>query len=185
MRPWFLFALLGACSSTTIINNVIATDGGDAAPVVQVDAGTEAAAIDAGADAETEAADALVCATSSLVTGGTSKQVEPIGTGQPTFCNPACGVPAYGYVVGSGIPPIAGCYQISGAGDFCCPTIACVRDTRHDTHCASLPNGHIYNWACAESPGIPGNPAAMPPSNCVGSQESAPSGVVYLCCDSP
>ena len=183
MRPWFLFALLGACSSsTTIINNVIATDGGDAAPVVQVDAGTEAAAIDAGADT----ADAKVCPQSTLVTSGTSREVEPVGTGQPTFCDPACGLPANGYVVvGGAIPTLSGCSHLTGTGNFCCPPIACVRDTAHDVHCSAQPNGHIYNWSCAESPSVPGNPAGTIPPNCIGSLEPSPAGIIYECCDSP
>lgn len=98
-----------------------------------------------------------------------------IGFGKGMPCDPACGLPQYGYVCFNGGPPgFAGCVQASASSlgeTYCCPDDKCVPQPDQDTKCSS---GTPHRYQCP--------PNVMPPAGC-GDGGSGGSNVErFYCC---
>lgn len=98
-----------------------------------------------------------------------------IGFGKGTPCDPACGLPEYGYVCLNGGPPgFAGCVQASASSvgeTYCCPDDKCVPQPDQDTKCTG---GAPHRYQCP--------PNVMPQAGC-GDGGSGGSAVErFYCC---
>lgn len=171
----FAFAAFLACSSSssspTRTSPPPAQDASTAPPSEQ-DAG------DAGIEAS--ASQDASCPTPKAATS-TGETCTGFGeTGDP--CDPACGLPRYGYLCFNGGPPgFAGCVQVRATSlgeTYCCPNNDCVAEPDQDARCSGA-SGKPHLYQCPPE-GKDGG-AAAPASDCVA--EPVPgSPYPYYCC---
>ena len=171
--PFAVVALHAACSSEATPTSALEDAGstGDAsAPDAKspADAAPDATTTDSGCPTpKTTAATGETCT-------GFGKTADP--------CDPACGLPAYGYLCFNGGPPgFTGCVQVraSSFGDtYCCPKNDCVAEPDQDTRCAGVA-GKPHLYQCPPD-GTDGGSVA-PPALCV-SRTVAGSPYAYHCC---
>ncbi len=135
---------------------------------------------DAGVDGPSDAAAAFdgecLDASTAPMTGETCAG---FGAGEP--CEPACGLPKFGYVCFNGGPPnIAGCVQVrkSIVGEtYCCPKNDCVRVPDQDNKCLNGAQPSLYQCPPTDKDGG----AATPPGACT--ETTLPgSPYKYYCC---
>lgn len=105
------------------------------------------------------------------------------GFGEGTPCDPACGLPRYGYVCVGGSPPgIAGCrIQREGGllgSTYCCAQEACVRQPDQDPACAGEgPRTRRFQCAAHADGGL----EVAPPADCREVGEPLPGSRFYCC----
>lgn len=141
-------------------------NGVSATPILE-DASTDATAMDATAADASDAGTASDAPPDACVTGqvvaATGDTCAGFGTGES--CDPACGLPPYGYVcTGGGPPGFAGCVRVSESallgGTYCCPELKCVRVTSQDVACADAGAPLLYQCAPEDDGGLLAAPAA-------------------------
>ncbi len=97
-------------------------------------------------------------------------------------CDPACGLPAYGYVCFNGGPPgFTGCVQAraSSLGDtYCCPKNDCVAEPDQDSQCNGV-TGKPHLFQCPPD-GTDGGSVPIP-SGC-SAKAVGGSPYAYACC---
>jgi hypothetical protein len=105
------------------------------------------------------------------------------GFGKESPCEPACGLPAYGYVCFNGGPPgFNGCVQVrsSSLGEtYCCPHNDCVAEPDQDKQCSGV-SGKPHLYQCPPSD-VDGG-AVAPPSGSCASKSIGGSRYAYYCC---
>jgi hypothetical protein len=177
VAPFVLAAIAAdvACSSSTGSD---ATDAGDA-PEDGVADVRPPPQPDGGADADTDGgADGSCPPTQTMPSTG--ETCTGFGAGDP--CDPACGLPAYGYVCFNGGPPgFTGCVRAraSTLGDtYCCPNDDCVAEPDQDSQCAGE-SGKPHLYQCPPN-GTDGGSVA-PPNGCA-SKAVGGSPYAYACC---
>jgi|GEM_PF-1874605 len=106
-----------------------------------------------------------------------------IGFGKKSPCDPACGLPEYGYVCFNGGPPgFAGCLQTQASAfgeTYCCPSNACVPQPDQDGMCAAVA-GKPHRYQCPPKGPDAGN--VDPPAGCVESGSGASEVEKFYCC---
>jgi hypothetical protein len=104
-----------------------------------------------------------------------------VGFGKKTPCDPACGLPEYGYVCFNGGPPsFAGCVQASSTAfgeTYCCPENKCVAQPDQDAMCTNGAKPHRYQ--CPPN-GSGGNVA--PPAGCTETGSGGTPLERFYCC---
>ena len=133
----------------------------------------------AGQDAGADAADGSCPPTKVVPDAGETC----IGFGKKADpCDPACGLPAYGYVCFGGQPPgFAGCVQAraSSLGEtYCCPENKCVAQPDQDGMCAAV-QGKPHRYQC---PPLEGGGNAAPPAGCTESGSGGTELEKFYCC---